>query len=95
MPGRPVTAGEIQAHARNIDTAVTIILDLLKVGAGFYPPLAAAAPVLSMFINYEAHKLKSGLADGTILPDGHGGFVSKAWADDPRHWLNADGTFKE
>lgn len=74
MPSR-MTPGEFQAHAKNIDTAVTIILDLLKVGGAFYPPLGAASPVVSMFINYEAHKLKAGLADGTIVPDNRGGFV--------------------
>ncbi len=68
-------AAEYEQHAQNIDAAVAVILDLLTIGAKFYPPLAAAIPFLSMFIKYEAHKLKGGLADGTIVPDGHGGLV--------------------
>jgi hypothetical protein len=92
---RPLTAGDVQQHAANIDMAVATILDLLKIGATFYPPLSIAAPAISMFINFEAHKLKTGLADGSVLPDGQGGFVSKAWSDDPRHALNPDGSFKE
>jgi hypothetical protein len=58
-----------------IDQAGTIILDLLKIGASFYPPLAVAAPIISSFIKIEGAKLKTGLAAGTILPDGQGGFV--------------------
>jgi hypothetical protein len=88
------TVVNVQQHAANIDMAVATILDLLKIGATFYPPLGVAAPAISMFINFEAHKLKSGLANGSVLPDGQGGFVSKEWAADPRHALNPDGSFK-
>jgi hypothetical protein len=58
-----------------IDMAEAAILDLLKIGSAVYPQLAAAAPVISMFIRLETHKIKIGLADGTIVSDGHGGLV--------------------
>jgi hypothetical protein len=58
-----------------IDAAVAVLSDLLKVGATFYPPLAVASPAISMFIAFEASKLKIGIANGTIVPDGHGGLV--------------------
>ncbi len=70
-----MTTASTEDHAQNIDVAVAVLLDLLKVGAKFYPPLAAAMPILSMFIKYQAYKIKGGLADGTIVPDGAGGWV--------------------
>jgi hypothetical protein len=78
-----------------IDATVTIIIDLIKVGAAFYPPLAIASPLITSFVQYEAAKIKTGIAAGVIVPDGRGGFVSAAWADDPRHALNPDGSFKD
>lgn len=78
-----------------IDQTAAVVIDLLKVGASFYPPLAIAAPILSSFVQHQAAQLKTGLAAGTILPDGKGGFVSTAWATDPRHQLNPDGSFKD
>lgn len=77
-----------------IDHTAAVILDLIKIGADVYPPLAFAAPILSSYVRIEAAKLKSGVAAGTILPDGRGGFVTQAWAADPRHQLNPDGSFK-
>ncbi len=78
-----------------IDETAAVVIDLIKVGSSFYPPLAFAAPILSSFVQHQAAQLKSGLAAGTILPDGRGGFVSSAWAADPRHQLNPDGSFKD
>jgi hypothetical protein len=78
-----------------IDHVATVVIDLISVGADFYPPLAVAVPVLSFFVKNEAAKLKTGLASGVLVPDGRGGFVSRAWADDPRHALNPDGSFKD
>jgi hypothetical protein len=71
-----------------------LMFDLLKVGAQFYPPLAIALPILQSLVIYEGAKIRAGLADGSIIPDGQGGFVSKAWAEDPRHQLNPDGSFR-
>jgi hypothetical protein len=58
-----------------IDVAVAVLGDLLKAGSTFYPPLAVAAPAISMFVKFEANKLKTGIADGSIVPDGRGGLV--------------------
>jgi hypothetical protein len=79
-----------------IDMAAAVLLDALKVGATLYPPLALAMPIISAAITYGFANLKAGLADGSILAvdGGRGGFVSKAWAADPREQLNPDGTFK-
>ncbi len=97
-----MTPGELKAHDANITTAENVLLDLLpivlKFAAGFDPPLAMALPfvqpVIASVIRHWFASLRSGLVTGEILPDGQGGFVSKAWADDPRHQLNPDGTFK-
>jgi hypothetical protein len=59
----------------DIDRMVAVMTDLLKVGSVFYPPLAVAAPILTSFIHNEASKLHAGLANGTIVADGKGGFV--------------------
>ncbi len=77
-----------------IDETTTVVLDLIKAGASFYPPLAIAVPILSSFVKHEAANLKAGVAAGVILPDGKGGFVSSAWAADPRHQLDEHGNFK-
>lgn len=58
-----------------IDTGVEIVSDLIKAGSAFYPPLAAASPLLMAFVKFEASKWKAGLKAGTIVLDGHGGFV--------------------
>lgn len=78
----------------DIDRVEAILLDLVTIGAEFYPPMAIAVPLLQAIVKYEGMKIKAGLANGTIIADGSGGFVSRAWADDPRHQLNPDGSFK-
>lgn len=77
-----------------IDQTTAILLDLIKAGSSIYPPLAIAAPIISSFVQHQTAQLKAGLAAGTIVPDGKGGFISQAWAADPRHQLNPDGSFK-
>jgi hypothetical protein len=77
-----------------IDMAEAAILDILKAGAVLYPPLAGAVPGISALVQLGMQLVKAGLADGSLIPDGQGGIVTKAWADDPRHALNPDGTFK-
>jgi hypothetical protein len=62
-------------HDSKIDGVVTLIDDLVALGGQFYPPLRLAKPIIMSFVNSEAIKLKTGLASGTIVPDGHGGFV--------------------
>jgi len=39
-------------------------------------------------------EINSGTLTADLVPDGQGGFISKAWAEDPREQLNADGSFK-
>ena len=78
----------------DIDRTEAIMIDVLKVGASIYPPLALAVPILTAIIKDYGMHLRAGIAAGTIIPDGQGGFVSTAWAKDPRHQLNPDGTFK-
>ena len=79
----------------DIDRTEAIMIDLLRIGATFYPPLALATPILTAIIKDYGVNLRTGLADGSVIPDGQGGFVTTAWANDPRHQLNSDGTFKE
>jgi hypothetical protein len=79
----------------DVDRMEAIMIDLLKVGATFYPPLALATPILTAIIKDYGMQLRTGLNAGTIVSDGMGGFVTKTWANDPRHQLNQDGTFKE
>jgi hypothetical protein len=69
-----------------IDEALTVASDL---GAPYAGLGAAILPLLWPLIN-------KGIADihPPLAPDGHGGFVTKSWADDPREQLNFDGTFK-
>ncbi len=62
-------------QAAEIDMFVAVAIGGLKLGAELYPPFAVAVPLFVYIINREAAKLKSGLADGTVVPDGHGGFV--------------------
>jgi hypothetical protein len=58
-----------------IDAGVTVLIDALKVGVLLDPALAPAEPFIAMFLRYQAHTLKTGLASGAIVPDGHGGLV--------------------
>ncbi len=78
-----------------LDEAEAILIDLVSVGATLYPPLAIAAPIVKDIIKLNFSHVKVGLATGMIIAPPNGGLVSKAWADDPRHALNADGSFKD
>ncbi len=83
----------------DIDRAETIGLDILKIAIESYaktnPIAALALPILESAIRDYMTKLRAGVTAGTVVHDGSGGFVTKAWADDPRHQLNPDGTFKD
>lgn len=59
----------------DIEAAETVLIDLLKVGSAFYPPLAVATPIVTSVIQQQMAALKTGLANGTVVPDGQGGFV--------------------
>ena len=62
-------------QSAEIDTGAEVLLGLLKLGGSFYPPLGAAYPILNYVVTREVANLKTGLANGTIVPDGQGGFV--------------------
>ena len=79
----------------DIDLLEAVLIDAVKVGAAAYSPLAIATPLLTSAIKHYGTYLRAGVAAGYIVGDGQGGFVTKAWAEDPRHQLNADGSFKE
>jgi hypothetical protein len=78
-----------------IDATVTVINDLLKVVATFEPGFAVAIPIVMFLVNREAANIKAGLAAGEIIPTAKGDYVSTAWAADPRHQLNPDGSFRD
>jgi hypothetical protein len=62
-------------HNAVIDEVANFILGSLDIIGTAYPPVGQALPILKFFIRREATKLKTGIADGSIVPDGHGGFV--------------------
>jgi hypothetical protein len=78
-----------------LEEAAAITIGALKFAALFNPELAAAMPLITGAIQGGIAHMKAGIAAGEILPDGQGGFVSKTWANDPRHALNPDGSFKD
>lgn len=86
--------------SQQFESDLVDVADLLGIIGLVVPPVAVAANDLREFatILTVIHALVSGaLALGLfmgLVPDGRGGFVSKAWAADPRHQLNKDGTFK-
>lgn len=58
-----------------IDDAVTAVGSIIKVVGDFYTPLAVSAPVIMALLSMGAFALKTGIAAGTIVPDGKGGYV--------------------
>lgn len=58
-----------------IDDAVVAVGSILKVVGDFYAPLAISTPVLMALLAVGAYELKAGIAAGTIVPDGKGGYV--------------------
>jgi hypothetical protein len=56
------------------------------------PPAAFVDQGLELFLGL--NKLGAFGRLGPVVSDGFGGEVSKEWADNPRHQLNPDGTFK-
>jgi hypothetical protein len=65
----------LQQHNETIDEVTKFILDSLDVVGAAYRPVRMALPILKFFIKMEAAKLKDGIATGSIVPDGQGGFV--------------------
>jgi hypothetical protein len=61
--------------AAEIDEGVALASALIDDAALPYPRLATLKPLIMFIVNREAAYLKSGLANGSIVPDGAGGFV--------------------
>ncbi len=70
-----------------IEEALMIAADL-----GLGEPITGVVSALLPYVFGELNKIGS----EPLIPvaGGMGGFVSKPWADDPRHQLNPDGSFK-
>ncbi|WP_020177043.1 hypothetical protein [Methyloferula stellata] len=70
-----------------IEEAVVIAADL-----GLGEPITGIVSTLLPYVFGELNKIGS----QPLIPvaGGAGGFVTKQWADDPRHQLNPDGSFK-
>lgn len=70
-----------------IEEAVVIAADL-----GLGEPITGVVSGLLPYVFSELNKIGS----EPLIPvaGGAGGFVTKPWADDPRHQLNPDGSFK-
>jgi hypothetical protein len=106
MTARPPTVGEVHPGV----TTLSVMLSTLatELAAGKYAPevafgehiLSEIGLVIPFFAEAEhvaefllfVNKLTAG--SGRSVPDGRGGAVTQSWIDDPRHALNADGTFK-
>jgi hypothetical protein len=64
-----------------IDRLEAILIDALRLGAKLAPPplnvlLPITLPVLEYFVRHRIiAPMKIGIANGTIVSDGHGGFV--------------------
>lgn len=75
------------------------IADILGAVGLVLPPVAVAAN----YVRYAAMAVtgvQAAVRIGTafnlfadLVPDGHGGYVTQTWIDDPRHKLNPDGSF--
>jgi hypothetical protein len=106
MTDRTITVGEVQAHAATLaamaaalltglasgkyDKQVAFSEDMLS-GLGLvFPPAAMVEKGIEVFLFL--NRMTAGR--GPVVPDGRGGYITQSWADDPRHALNPDGTFK-
>lgn len=50
-------------------------LAIIKIGTVLDPQLSWTAPFIASYIKLQFHRVRSGIGDGTIVPDGAGGFV--------------------
>lgn len=66
---------DLEQHNARIDAVATLLNEALNVVSVFYPPIQPAVPIIQFFIKHEVAVLKTGLMDGSIVPDGQGGFV--------------------
>jgi hypothetical protein len=62
-------------HDQQIDFGADVLLAVLHVLTRASPLLAFAEPFITRGIKHEVDSLKRGIADGSIISDGRGGFV--------------------
>lgn len=53
------------------------------------PKLAILAPIIKWFVSDQLHKLEAGVANGSIVPDGKGGYVPSTNS----HYVKSTGEF--
>ena len=62
-------------HDAAIDGVTDFISKSIDIVSSAYPAASVALAIMKFFIKREAANLKEGIATGTIVPDGQGGFV--------------------
>jgi hypothetical protein len=103
-----LTVGDAQQHAATLGAMISALLTGLAAGkydpqvaftegmlgdlSIVFPPAAMVDQGLEAFLLI--NKMGGLGRSGPVVPDGFGGEVSQEWAQDKRHWLNADGSFK-
>ena len=88
------TGLEADLKAKNYVAATEISLEeAVIIGGDVGVPYAGLA---AQALPFAFGLINSGLLPylATLVPDGQGGYVTKAWAADPRLELNPDGSFK-
>jgi hypothetical protein len=58
-----------------IDALEIGVLGIIKIGTILEPQFAWATPFIADFIQRQFNHVRTGLADGTVVPDGAGGLV--------------------
>ena len=64
----------------DLDRVEGALVELARIGVKFAPPpynviLGAALPIIESLVRHQIAQVKIGIADGTIVADGNGGFV--------------------
>lgn len=64
----------------DLDRAEGVLIDLVRCGVKFAPPpyntmLSLVLPLIESFVRHQVAQVKTGIADGSIISDGRGGFV--------------------
>jgi len=106
MPDRTLTVGDVEQHAATLSAMAAALLAGLAAGKYdkqvafaenmlgelglIFPPAAMVERGVEVFLLI--NKMTAGR--GPMVPDGRGGYVTQSWADDPRHQLDPDGSFK-
>lgn len=93
------TSAKAFLMSQAFDTDVVAVADILGAVGLVFPPAAVASNYVryvAMGISGVQAAIRIGSAldlFADLVPDGAGGHVTQAWIDDPRHKLNADGSF--